>query len=474
MSLLVVSMDATIVNVALPSIRRELGTSVSGLQWTVDAYTLTVASFLLLSGSTADRIGRRRIFQIGLAIFSLRSLLCSLAPSVGFLVAARVLQGLGGSMLNPVAMSIITNTYTDRKQRARAVGVWGAVSGVSLALGPIVGGVLTQTVGWRGVFWVNIPIGIAAIILTARFVPESRAAKPRKIDPLGQVLVIVALFSLVYGLIEAPSHGWNSPVTIGLFVVAALAVVILIWHELRVRAPMIDVRFFRSFPFSSATVTAVLGFSSFAGFLFLNALYLQDVRGLSALQTGLYMLPLALATLLFSLLSGRLVARFGTRPSLIFAGLGIATSAVTMTFLTAQTPEAMLLVSYVIFGIGMGFLNAPITTAAVSGMPLSQAGVAAGLASTSRQVGNAVGVALAGLVTGVGTATVIGASFAIASHALWWIIAGAGLTIVLIGIVSATTWSRRTADSVRDLFEDGDGKPTRSIPTVALDAQVAK
>ena len=178
MSLVIVALDNTIVNVALPSIQRELHASVSGLQWTVDAYTLVIASFLMLAGSTADRFGRRRTFQTGLAIFTLGSLLCSLAPSLGWLVVFRMLQAIGGSMLNPVAMSIIVNTFTDPRERARAIGIWGATVGVSLALGPVVGGALIASVGWRGIFWVNIPVGVAAIVLTALFVPESRAPHP--------------------------------------------------------------------------------------------------------------------------------------------------------------------------------------------------------------------------------------------------------------------------------------------------------
>src|SRR5579884_3571415 len=211
MSLLIVGLDTTIVNVALPAIHRSFHASLSGLQWTVDAYTLVLASFLMLAGSTADRVGRRRTFQIGLASFGLGSLLCSLAPGVGWLVAARALQACGGSMLNPVAMSIITNTFTDRVERARAIGVWGAVNGLALGLGPIVGGALVDSVGWRSIFWINVPIVLVALVGTALVVPESRAARPRRFDPVGQALVIVVLGCLVYAIIEAPRLGWTSP-----------------------------------------------------------------------------------------------------------------------------------------------------------------------------------------------------------------------------------------------------------------------
>ncbi|UFS58440.1 MFS transporter [Subtercola endophyticus] len=454
LSLFIVSMDATIVNVALPSIGTDLNASVSDLQWIVDAYTLTIASFLLLSGSTADRLGRRRVFQVGLAVFSLGSLLCSIAPSIGFLIGARVLQGLGGSMLNPVAMSIITNTFTIPKQRARAVGIWGAVVGVSMAFGPIVGGALTQTVGWRSVFWVNVPVGIAAIILCAVFVPESKAAKVRTFDPLGQLFVLVALFSLVFGLIEAPRQGWDSPLILGLFVLSGVAVALFIRHARRVAEPLIDVRFFRSFPFTAATLTAVTAYSAYGGFLFINALYLQDVRGFSAFDTGLHMLPLAIATLIASLLSGRLVGRFGTRPSLIIAGSLITLGSLTLTLLTPVTPEWTLVVSYVLFGLGFGAINAPITTTAVSGMPRAQAGVAAGVASTARQSGISLGVALAGTVTAAGASAVLGAPFVLSTHVFWFICVGCGVAILALGIAATTKWARATTERIGHLLQE--------------------
>src|SRR5690348_3884686 len=221
-SLFIVGLDVTVLNIALPSIQHDLHASVSGLQWTVDAYTLVVASFLILAGSTGDRIGRRRTFQVGLATFTVGSLLCSLAPSLGWLVAFRAVQAIGGSMLNPVALSIISNAFTDDRERARAFGVWGAVFGLSMALGPVLGGVLVATVGWRGIFWVNIPVGIAAIVATALIVPESRAAHGRRVDPVGQLLIIVMLASLTYAIIEGPRHGWGSAAILGLFAVAAL------------------------------------------------------------------------------------------------------------------------------------------------------------------------------------------------------------------------------------------------------------
>src|SRR5919204_3763506 len=211
MALFIVGLDVTVVNVALPSVGRELHTRVSGFQWTIDAYTVVMASLLMFSGSMGDRLGRKRVFIAGLSLFSLASLLCSLAPTVGLLVAFRVLQAVGGSMLSPVALSIITNTFTDPRERAQAVGIWGAVFGISMGLGPVLGGTVVSWIGWRSIFWINIPVGIAAILLTLRFILESKAPRPRRVDPVGQLLVIVLLATLTFGIIEAPSHGWSSP-----------------------------------------------------------------------------------------------------------------------------------------------------------------------------------------------------------------------------------------------------------------------
>jgi EmrB/QacA subfamily drug resistance transporter len=427
-------MDVTIVNVALPSIQRSLHATLSGLQWIVDAYTLVVASLLMLSGSMSDRYGRLRVFQIGLTLFTTGSLLCSLAPGIGSLVAARVLQGLGASMLNPVALSIIANVFPDPKGRARAVGVWGAVSGLSMALGPVIGGALTQTVGWRSIFWINIPIGIAAVILGARFVPESKAAKAKALDPVGQILVVVGLASLIYALIEGPRAGWTSPTISGLFAIAASSLAIFLVFEPRRKEPLLDLRFFRSVNFSSAAVLALGSFSSFAALLFLNALYLQQVRGFSAFRTGLCTLPLAIMMTLAAPLSGRLVGNYGSRPSLVVAGTSLALSGLILTQLDSETSIALLLLAYGLFGFGLGMVNPAISDSAVAGMPLSQAGVAAGIASTCRQVGAATGVAVAGTVVTQSRAQ--GSDFGQATHPIWWIVVACGFITIILGWIS--------------------------------------
>jgi EmrB/QacA subfamily drug resistance transporter len=450
MSLLVVGMDVTIVNVALPSIQRDLHATVSGLQWILDAYTLVVASFLMLAGSISDRVGRRRVFQFGLLLFTAGSLLCSLAHTIGQLVAFRALQGLGASMLNPVALSIIANAFPKPRDRARAVGAWGAVAGASLALGPVIGGALTQSVGWRSIFWINLPICLTAVVLAARFVPESKAPRARAFDPIGQLLVFVGLASLTCAVIEGPQAGWQSAQILGLFVTSAAALAIFLFYEPRRQQPLLDLRFFHSVPFSSAALLAVCAFACFAGFLFLNALYLQQVRGLSAFHTGLCTLPLAIAMMVCAPISGRLVGRHGPRPSLLAAGAGFLLSTWMLTRLTVSTPMVLIMVAYALFGIGLGMVNPAITNNAVAGMPLTQAGVAAAIASTSRQVGAALGVAVAGTV--VTASRTNGSDFTQATHPIWWIMTGCSAMVLLLGWASTTAWAHASTERVATLL----------------------
>jgi EmrB/QacA subfamily drug resistance transporter len=452
MSLLIVGLDVTIVNVALPAIHRTLHASLSGLQWTIDAYTLVLASLLMLSGSMADRLGRRRVFQAGLVLFSIGSLACAMAPNLDLLVAFRIVQAVGGSMLNPVAMSIIRNVFEDPRERAQAIGVWGAVVGVSMALGPVIGGVLVDSVGWRAVFLVNVPIGIAAIALTAAFVPESRAGRPRRLDPVGQALVAAALASLTYGIIEGSKRGWTSAASLAVFAFSLACFVGLVRYELRRREPVLEVRFFASAPFAGASAIAISAFACLGGFLFLNTLYLQDVRGLSPLQAGLYTLPMAAMTVVFAPLAGRLVGRTGPRLPLVAGACAVICSGLLLTGLAVHTSTAHLLVAYLVFGVGFGLINPPITNTAVAGMPPSQAGVAASVASTSRQVGQTLGVAVLGAVAGGAITARIGPGFAAATHPGWWIIVGLGVVMLAIGFLSTGPWALATARSTAAAF----------------------
>jgi EmrB/QacA subfamily drug resistance transporter len=450
LSLFITGLDVTIVNVALPSIQHSLHAPVSGLQWTVDAYTLVIACLLMLSGSLADRLGRRRVLQTGLALFSAGSLLCSVAPGLGWLVAFRGLQAVGGSMLNPVAMSIIVNTFTDPKERARATGIWGSVAGLSLAVGPVLGGLLVSGLGWRSIFWINIPVGVAAIAATQRFVPESKAPKGRSLDPAGQALVAVTLGAVTYATIEGPRHGWGSPLILGLFALSLAAAATLIAAEARRREPLLDIRFFRSAPFAGASMIAVAAFATLGGFLFLNTLYLQEVRGYSALQAGLLTVPLAAMIAVFAAVSGRLVGSRGARLPFVLAGAALATGALLLGRLTPHSPLPYLVLAYLVFGVGSGLVTAPVTNTAVSGMPREQAGVAGAIASTSRQIGVSLGVAVTGSIVAAGAGTGAGlstaAGFTTASHAAWAVLAGCGVVVLLVGLLSTGAWARGTAE----------------------------
>ncbi|UOZ11003.1 MFS transporter [Amycolatopsis sp. WQ 127309] len=418
-SIVVVVMDISVVNVALPSIRRDLHASPAGQQWTIDAYTLVLAGFLVLAGSTADRVGRKRVFLTGLAVFGAGSLLCGLAPGIGWLIAARALQAAGGTMLNPVAMAIVATAYPAPAERARAIGVFGAMSGLALVLGPILGGLLVDGFGWRAVFWVNVPIVAAAIVATARFVPESRAARTRRFDPVGQVLVVLVLGSVVAAIIGSRGLGWSSPVVLGLLAVAALGVTGILVYEPRRADPLLELRLFRSVSFSAAIVMAVFALCGFGAFLFVTTQYLQDVRGLSALDAGLCLLPVGALVLVLSPVTGRLVGTRGPRLPLVVAGSALALGGAASVWFGPATPLVAVLAVSLLFGVFLGTVNPPITTTAMAGMPGSMAGVAASLASTGRQTGTTLGVAIAGAVPGVG-----------------WVVAGLGAGLVGLALVS--------------------------------------
>ncbi len=443
-SMVVVVMDVSIVNVALPAIGRDLHASMSGLQWTVDAYTLVLGSFLVMAGSAADRVGRRRVFRIGLAVFGLGSLACSLAPGIGWLIAARALQAAGGTMLNPVAMAIIATTFPDRAERARAIGVFGGVSGLALGLGPILGGALVGSLGWRSIFWVNVPIVAVAIVGTSLFVPESRAARARRFDPVGQALVCLVMCSAVYAIIEAGRFGWTSPLILALLALAGAGILGILYYEPRRADPLLELRLFRSVPFSAALATALFSLCGFGAFLFLTTLYLQGVRGMSALRAGLCLLPVGALIVLLSPLAGRLVAKRGPRLPLVISGTALALAGAASLRLGPATPLYEVLGVFLLFGVAQGTVNPPISNSAVSGMPVSMAGVAASLASVGRQAGITLGVAISGTMVGAATARG-GAAFTDAEHGVWWLVLALGVGVSALGILSTGRQARATA-----------------------------
>jgi EmrB/QacA subfamily drug resistance transporter len=357
-----------------------------------------------------------------------------------------MIQAIGGSMLNPVAMSIVTNVFTEPRERARAIGWWGGVAGISIASGPLVGGLLVQAIDWRSVFWINVPVGIAAIVLTQKFVPESKAPHPRRIDPVGQVLMILTLGLLVFGIIEAPNHGWGSTLILGCFAGSLACAALLVYFESHHPEPLIDLRFFRSPPFSGAAVVSVCSFLALGGFLFLNTLFLQEVRGYSPLHAGVALLPAAGLMMVFAPISGRVIGHRGPRLSLMIGGAAMLAAGLVSALPSGEPNDLRLILGYALLGTGLGWVNAAITNTAVSGMPREQAGVAAGVASTTRQLGSALGVAIIGsVIADHVTHVVAGPAFTSAARVSWGIIALCGLIALSVGGLTTGAWGRRRA-----------------------------
>ena len=391
-----VILDATIVNVALPSIGRGLGGGVSALQWVVDAYTIVFAGLLLSAGSLGDRLGARRVFDVGLVIFTVASAACAVAPSVALLIAARAAQGLGAALLVPSSLALLRATYSNPPERARAVGAWGAIAGVGAASGPIVGGVLVGLVSWRAVFVVNVPVGILALVLGYRHLRPAGERQGGGFDPAGQLLGLASLTLLTVGLIEGGAAGWTSPVTVASLIAFAPAAAVFVAVEARARQPMLPLALFRNRTFSGATLVGLAINLGFYGQLFAFSLYFQQVRGFSALATGIVLLPEGVFVALSSALSGRLTGRTGPRlpmlVGLLSGGLGFAGLMVA----GRSTSYALLVVPLVAAGLGMAFTMPAATAAMIEAAPAARAGIASGVLNAARQAGGAVGVALLG------------------------------------------------------------------------------
>ena len=443
LSLLMVGLDDTIVSIALPTIARDFHASISGLQWIADGYTLVLASLLIFGGATADRFGRRRVFRVGLAVFTAASALCSLAPDLGWLIACRVLQAVGGCMLNPVAVSIISSVFPNRADRARAIAIWVGMFGLGMALGPTLGGVLIAAVGWRGIFWVNVPVGLCGIALTSMFVPESRASGARRPDSVAQGLVIVIFGALVYAIIEGAYTDWRATTIRGFFIAACVASAVLVVWELRRKEPLIDLRHFRDRSFIAAVMIGVCAFADLGGFLFLTTLYLQDVRDCSVIHAGLQLLPTAAAMALCPSLAAWLAGRTGSpRLPLLLGGLTLMLSTYLMARLSGSTAETHLLVTFGLFGVGMGLVNSQISVAAVAGMPASQAGLASGIASASRQVGQALGVAVSGSLLTAKTHGSMHSGFTLTSPLAWHLLFWCASAVVISGLLTTRPRAR--------------------------------
>jgi EmrB/QacA subfamily drug resistance transporter len=396
-ALFMAMLDNTVVNVALPTLSRELGAGVSELQWIVDGYALAFASLLLTGGTLGDRFGRKRLFMSGLAVFTVASLWAGVADSSSVLIAARVVQGIGAALLMPGTLSILTVTFPPQ-ERAKAIGIWAGVSGLALALGPTLGGWVVERFGWESVFFLNVPIGIAGLLVAARIVRESRSDEARRLDIPGLLLGTAGLFGLTYGLIEANQKGWGDPVIVASLAGGALLIAALLLWERRAPHAMMPLSFYRVPAFSAGNVVAFsVSFGMFATFFFLS-LYMQLIRGYSALETGVRFLPLTLMIVIVAPQAGRFAQRHGSRIPMSF-GLTLAAAGLfLMSRLSASTPYALMVPMFVLMGVGIASTMAPMTAAVMNAVGPQRAGLGSAMTNTSREVGGVFGIALLGTI----------------------------------------------------------------------------
>lgn len=394
-----VLLDVTVINVALPSIRADLRADVAGTQWVVDGYAVAIASLLLAGGTLGDRAGHGRIVMAGLTVFGLASAACGWAPVSGALIAARAVQGLGAALLLPGSLAVITEAFPARAEQARALGVWAAVSSLALPAGPLLGGLLVSTAGWRTVFWINLPVVVVALVMVPRLVRLGAGPGGRPLDPASLVTAVVALSTLVFAVTEAGEHGVNRTV-LGAAGAAVLAIAVFCWSSRRAKCPMIPPELWRRRAFSSANAVALLMNLTANGFLFVTTLYLQDVRGLSPLLAGLSLLPVFVPLAALGPVAGRLTARYGPqRP--IMAGIVLGAAGAAMMLLVSAGGSYLVLVpALLVLGAGLGLMTASVVAAAVRSVPADRSGLASGVNNAARQTGTALGVAVFGAVAG--------------------------------------------------------------------------
>lgn len=407
LSLLVIGVDNTILNVALPSIVRDLNAKGSQLQWIVDAYTLVFAGLLLTAGSLGDRYGRKRALSTGLVIFGGFSALASQATSANSLMIARGMMGIGGAFIFPTTLSILTNVF-DGKERGRAIGIWAGVSGLGIVIGPLGGGLLLEHFWWGSVFLVNVPICAIAVIAGYFLVPDSKDPAEGRLDPVGALLSIVALGALLFGIIQAPDSGWTAPAVLTGFVVGITVLATFGWWEVHTAHPMLDIRFFSNPRFSAASATITLTFFALFGSTFLLTQYFQFVLGYSPLKAGMMTAPVAVGIMTCAPLAPRLVDRVGTKKVLVF-GLSIVTTALLLY--SSDTLMSSAIIGGLIrglFGVGMGFTTAPATESVMGSLPPGKAGVGSAVNDTTRQTGGALGVAVLGTLFSVRYRAVVG------------------------------------------------------------------
>jgi len=397
-ALFMIMLDNTVVNVALPSIQRDLGASLSGLEWTVNGYTLSFAVLLATGGRLGDIFGRRLTFMVGVVVFALSSATAGLAPSTDFLVLSRVVQGIGAALMMPATLSIVTDAFP-AEERGKAMGTWAGVSALALAVGPVLGGFLTEHVSWRAIFYLNIPVAVGAVAAALFAVRESRdTSVGREVDYAGVVVLTAALTALVLALVEGNAWGWGSPEIVSLLVGAALGLVAFVAIELRVRVPMVEFRFFADRNFVGAVVVALIVSFAMLGVFFFLALYMQNILGYSPLEAGVRFLPSTLMIVGVAPVAGRLSDRFGAR-WLIAGGLVIvAASLYSFSGIAVDSSYLDLLPGFMLLGIGIAMTMSPMTSAAMNAVAVEKAGIASGVLSMFRMVGGSLGVAVTGAI----------------------------------------------------------------------------
>jgi EmrB/QacA subfamily drug resistance transporter len=397
-ALFMIMLDNTVVNVALPAIKADLGITTSELEWTVAAYALTFASLLLTGGKLGDLLGRRLIFVIGLVVFTLSSLACGLSSSAPELIGARAVQGVGAALMMPATLSIISATFAVR-ERGTAIGIWAGVSAMALAIGPLLGGLITEHISWNWIFFVNVPIGVLAVVSAFVVVPESRdTSHEQRLDLPGLLTSGIGLFSLVYALIEANNYGWGSARILGLFAVAAVALGAFVLLEMRQRLPLLDLSLFRSGTFAGANLVAILVTLAMFGIFVFFPIYMQTFRGWSPTQAGAALLPWTVMVVIFAPIAGKLSDHVGSR-WLISGGMSVvAICCLWLSTVTLHSSFWHMLPGFILGGLGMSFVMTPMSAAAMGAAPVAKAGVASGVLNTFRQVGVALGIGITGAI----------------------------------------------------------------------------
>jgi EmrB/QacA subfamily drug resistance transporter len=396
--LFMIMLDNTVVNVALPSIERDLHVSISSLEWVVTAYALTFAALLITGGKLGDLFGRRRIFIVGIAIFTLSSLACGLAPSAGFLIGARAVQGVGAALMNPASLSIITATFPPR-ERGQAIGIWAGVSAMALAIGPLIGGLIVDNINWNWIFFINIPVGVVGIVVSQLVIKESRdTSHEQSIDLPGLITSSAGLFALTYGLIEGNRHGWTSPEIVGLFSAAAALLVAFVLLERYQRLPMLDLSLFRIGSFTGSNIVAMLVSLGMFGVFFFVSLYIQNILGWTPTQAGASFLPMTILIILIAPIAGKLSDRIGSR-WLMGGGMTLVSiSLLLYQRVGLHSTFWTLLPAMLLGGAGIAMTMSPMTAAAMGSVPVDKAGVGSGVLNSFRQLGGSLGIALMGAI----------------------------------------------------------------------------